>query len=167
MVVEKATDGSSITPTHSRHLTKKQLSEMAWGVRKLSKQLGSVRLKLKVHNIFVLTKAYDVTLIEKTRELVQWLLSKERNTPYVVYVEDTLEHNQRFNAPDIVAQASCASARLKYWTNDMAAKHPHKFDFVVTLGGDGTLLYASWLFQRIVPPGKITLCAFSGTSKGR
>ncbi|TQS32845.1 hypothetical protein Golomagni_06829 [Golovinomyces magnicellulatus] len=26
------------------------------------------------------------------------------------------------------------------------------FDFVITLGGDGTVLYASWLFQRIVPP---------------
>lgn len=26
------------------------------------------------------------------------------------------------------------------------------FDIVLALGGDGTVLYASWLFQRIVPP---------------
>ena len=34
----------------------------------------------------------------------------------------------------------------------MCRSRPHTFDFVITLGGDGTVLYASWLFQRIVPP---------------
>ncbi|KAH7108099.1 ATP-NAD kinase [Auriculariales sp. MPI-PUGE-AT-0066] len=42
--------------------------------------------------------------------------------------------------------------QLRYWTNEMCTTSPHLFDFVVTLGGDGTVLYASWLFQRIVPP---------------
>jgi NAD+ kinase len=34
----------------------------------------------------------------------------------------------------------------------MCTNSPNLFDFVVTLGGDGTVLFASWLFQRIVPP---------------
>lgn len=34
----------------------------------------------------------------------------------------------------------------------MCVRTPQLFDFVVTLGGDGTVLFASWLFQRIVPP---------------
>lgn len=34
----------------------------------------------------------------------------------------------------------------------MCSRSPHLFDFVVTLGGDGTVLFTSWLFQRIVPP---------------
>jgi NAD+ kinase len=42
--------------------------------------------------------------------------------------------------------------RLRYWKNDFCKQRPHTFDFVVTLGGDGTVLYASYLFQRIVPP---------------
>lgn len=42
--------------------------------------------------------------------------------------------------------------QLRYWTNEMCNSSPHLFDFVVTLGGDGTVLYTSWLFQRIVPP---------------
>ena len=42
--------------------------------------------------------------------------------------------------------------QLRYWTSDMCSRHPHLFDFVVTLGGDGTVLFCSWLFQRIVPP---------------
>ncbi|KAH9929629.1 ATP-NAD kinase [Epithele typhae] len=42
--------------------------------------------------------------------------------------------------------------QLRYWTADMCNRSPHLFDFVVTLGGDGTVLFTSWLFQRIVPP---------------
>lgn len=43
-------------------------------------------------------------------------------------------------------------SHLRYWTSDMCSRSPHLFDFVVTLGGDGTVLFCSWLFQRIVPP---------------
>ncbi|KAI9458554.1 ATP-NAD kinase [Russula earlei] len=42
--------------------------------------------------------------------------------------------------------------QLRYWTTDMCSRSPNLFDFVVTLGGDGTVLFTSWLFQRIVPP---------------
>ncbi|KAF9516692.1 hypothetical protein BS47DRAFT_1375925 [Hydnum rufescens UP504] len=42
--------------------------------------------------------------------------------------------------------------QLRYWTSEMCSRNPHLFDFVVTLGGDGTVLFTSWLFQRIVPP---------------
>ena len=42
--------------------------------------------------------------------------------------------------------------RLRYWDERMCRTRPHTFDFVISLGGDGTVLYASWLFQRIVPP---------------
>ncbi|KAF7315295.1 NAD+ kinase [Mycena indigotica] len=44
------------------------------------------------------------------------------------------------------------TGQLRYWTSDMCSHSPHLFDFVVTLGGDGTVLFTSWLFQRIVPP---------------
>ena len=81
---DKITNGHD-TPTHSRLLTKKQLSDMTWGVRELSKKLGSLRLRLKVKTVFILTKAHDADLVEYTREVVKWLLSKERNTPYIVY----------------------------------------------------------------------------------
>ncbi|KAK7035247.1 hypothetical protein VNI00_012014 [Paramarasmius palmivorus] len=42
--------------------------------------------------------------------------------------------------------------QLRYWTSSMCSQSPHLFDFVVTLGGDGTVLFTSWLFQRVVPP---------------
>lgn len=167
---------------NSRLLTKKQLSDMAWGVRELSKRLGSIRLKLKVRSVFLLTKAHDETLIGNTREVARWLLSEERNVRYTVYVEENLRNNKKFNAQGILDEmeeqqrqkrsehivngdtenggsgaatpipAAKKERRLRYWNNEMCRTRPHTFDFVVTLGGDGTVLYASWLFQRIVPP---------------
>ncbi|KAL8662594.1 MAG: hypothetical protein Q9202_004552 [Teloschistes flavicans] len=149
--LDKASDSTN-QAIHSRLLTKRQLSQMAIGVRELSKKLGSIRLKLKVKTIFLLTKAHDSDLIGLTRTIAEWLLSKERDTQYTVYVEDTLEDNSKFDAQGLISQDPSHEGRLKYWNNELCRKQPHLFDFAVTLGGDGTLLYASWLFQRIVPP---------------
>ncbi|CAG8977295.1 hypothetical protein HYALB_00012580 [Hymenoscyphus albidus] len=156
---------NDVNAVHSRLLTKKQLSDMAWGVRELSKRLGSIRLKLRVKTVFLLTKVYDEGLIQNTREIVKWLLSPDRQVRYTVYVENTLKDNKKFNAASLLAEIDDEYSkkeisqeekrldrRLRYWTNEMCRTRPHTFDFVVTLGGDGTVLYASWLFQRIVPP---------------
>ncbi|KAI1135700.1 ATP-NAD kinase [Hypoxylon sp. FL0543] len=153
---------------NSRLLTKKQLTDMAWGVRELSRRLGSIRLKFKARSIFLLTKAYDRELIPKTREVAKWLLSRDRDVRYTVYVEESLENNKEFDAPGLIEELyqeyiksgqvdginsrSALENRLRYWTEKMCRRRPHTFDFVITLGGDGTVLYASWLFQRIVPP---------------
>ncbi|KAK5630778.1 hypothetical protein RRF57_006493 [Xylaria bambusicola] len=153
---------------HSRLLTKKQLTEMAWGVRELSRRLGTARLKFKVEQIFLLTKVYDEELIPKTRELAKWLLSKDRNVRYIIYIEDVLRVSKRFDLPGLIEElrteyieagemdqdtsTEVISRRIRVWTEDMCRKRPHTFDFIITLGGDGTVLYASWLFQRIVPP---------------
>ncbi|KAI0866240.1 ATP-NAD kinase-like domain-containing protein [Xylaria cubensis] len=151
---------------HSRLLTKKQLTEMAWGVRELSRRLGMVRLKFKVENIFLLTKPYDEDLIPKTRELAKWLLSKDRSVRYNIYIQDTLKGNKRLDIPGLIEElrseysevgesdqsTEVLNRRIRFWAEDMCRKRPHTFDFIITLGGDGTVLYASWLFQRIVPP---------------
>lgn len=70
---------------HSRLLTKRQLSDMAMGVRELSRQLVGVRLKLNVRTVFLLVKAHDESLLEVSRELVDWLLSTDRDTQYTVF----------------------------------------------------------------------------------
>ena len=150
-----APNGDASPPQHatqSRLLTKKQLSEMAMSVRSLAKKLGTLKVKLKIRTVFLLTKAHDQTLIGKTRDVTRWLLSKERDVPYTVYVEETLEHNKTFDASGLLSEDPAYEGRLKYWDNELAKRRPHTFDFVVTLGGDGTVLYASWLFQRVVPP---------------
>jgi NAD+ kinase len=73
--------------TESRLLTKKQLSDMALGIRDLSKKLSHIKLKLNIRNIFLLVKAHDETLVEYTRELAQWLMQKDDTfTVYVGFV---------------------------------------------------------------------------------
>ncbi len=80
--VDKAPSGRN--GVHSRLLTKRQLLAMASEIRDLSKRLGKLRLKLHVKTVFLLTKAHDETLIDKTRDVAEWLLSKDRDTPYIV-----------------------------------------------------------------------------------
>ncbi|KAF9467262.1 ATP-NAD kinase-like domain-containing protein [Collybia nuda] len=100
----------------------------------------------------------------------------------VVYVDNQLRHSRRFDAEGIerdhpelfvpfprrrTSSSNSVSSlssldreeqylkdegQLRYWTSSMCSHSPHLFDFVVTLGGDGTVLFTSWLFQRIVPP---------------
>jgi NAD+ kinase len=70
----------------SRHFSKQQLSDMTWGVRELAKKLSGIRLRLTVKSVFLLTKAHDESLIAHTRTLAAWLLSKDRDHPYLVYV---------------------------------------------------------------------------------
>ncbi|KZT04687.1 ATP-NAD kinase [Laetiporus sulphureus 93-53] len=53
---------------------------------------------------------------------------------------------------DEMNQAPTSEGQLRYWTAEMCSRSPQLFDFVITLGGDGTVLFTSWLFQRIVPP---------------
>ena len=147
---DKAVPTQDASATQSRMLTKGQLADMAYGVRELSKRLGNLRLKLKVKTVFLLTKAHDESLIGYTKEMVEWLLSKERDAPYIVYdsiaqgrilfrlilsryVEDTLEHNHRFDANGIIAADTSREGRLKYWNNELCKKHPLTFDFAVTV----------------------------------
>ncbi|KAI9671376.1 MAG: hypothetical protein M1831_004285 [Alyxoria varia] len=138
--------------TSSRLLTKKQLSDMAFSIRELSKKLGRYRLRLDIRNVFLLTKVHDSSLVGHTRSLAEWLLSSDSGGYYTVYVEETLKSNRKFDTQGLVASDPSYKGRLKFWTTSLCAKEPHLFDIVIALGGDGTVLYASWLFQTVVPP---------------
>jgi NAD+ kinase len=69
-----------------------------------------------------------------------------------VYVDAKLRNSKRFDANGILQENPRFEQMLKYWTPDLCWSQPEKFDLVLTLGGDGTVLFTSWLFQRIVPP---------------
>jgi hypothetical protein len=83
----------------NRGMTKKELSDMALGVRELSKRLGitcknisfltvgGARMKLKVKTVIVITKKHDHALVGMTRQVTDWLLhhSAGKKEPYTVY----------------------------------------------------------------------------------
>lgn len=143
----------------------------------------------KPHSFLIITKD-DKTLIPRTRELVDYLLSEgvvldgeartsalKVNQATIIYIEDTILSSITFHS-----SAHLISSCVKPWNAqrilDGNAKMRGKWvgrsdagnrtsmvdgaeiDFVITLGGDGTVLYASWLFQFAVPP---VLSFFFGT----
>ncbi|KAF1986871.1 ATP-NAD kinase [Aulographum hederae CBS 113979] len=135
--------------SHSR------LMQTATSVREVSKQLQRRPIKRAVRNVMIVTKARDNQLVHLTRELAEWLLTTPRYGSEVgvnVYVDAKLSRSKRFDAPGLLAKDERFSSMLRYWTPDLCWSTPEKFDLVLTLGGDGTVLYTSWLFQRIVPP---------------
>ncbi|EHL02566.1 putative NAD(+) kinase [Glarea lozoyensis 74030] len=69
-----------------------------------------------------------------------------------VYVDAKLRNSKRFGAAALLDVQPRFQHLLKYWSPDLCWSQPEKFDLVLTLGGDGTVLFTSWLFQRIVPP---------------
>lgn len=135
--------------SHSR------LMQTATGVREVSKQLQRRPIKRAVRNVMVVTKARDHRLVQLTRDLTEWLLTTPRYGSDVgvnVYIDAKLRHAKRFDAVGLLKKDARFQHMLKYWTPDLCWTSPEKFDLVLTLGGDGTVLFTSWLFQRVVPP---------------
>lgn len=127
-----------------------QYASTAYGVRLLSRDISNTKVELDVQNMMIITKLNDISLYFLTRELVEWLLV---HFPTItVYVDKELETNKNFAATDIVKDSKCRESRLKYWTKEFIDENDVFFDLVVTLGGDGTVLFVSSLFQRHVPP---------------
>ncbi|KAF2122767.1 ATP-NAD kinase-like domain-containing protein [Lophiotrema nucula] len=137
------------------HISHSRLMQTATSVREVSKQLQRRPIKMTVRNVMIVTKARDNELVHLTRELAEWLLCTPRYGSDVgvnVYVDNKLRKSKRFDTPSLLAKDARFENMLRFWTPDLCWESPEKFDLVLTLGGDGTVLFTSWLFQRIVPP---------------
>lgn len=141
--------------TGDEYTSHSRLVQTALGVREVARQLQRRTCKMNVKNVMIVTKARDNQLVTLTRELAQWLMKTPRygnNYGVNVYVDKKLRDSKRFNAPALFEEEPRFRAQLNYWTPDLCWSSPETFDLVLTLGGDGTVLFTSWLFQRVVPP---------------
>ncbi|KAF9355492.1 hypothetical protein BGX34_010439 [Mortierella sp. NVP85] len=140
-----------------------RLAETAVGVREVSKKIGRARVKWETpKTVMIVTKPGDESLLKITRELSLWMI---RSRGLTVYVDDKLKDLTKFRYPSFLKNSKQNydyTQNLKFWTSDLCAQEAHLFDFAITLGGDGTVLFTSWLFQRIVPP----ILPFSAGSLG-
>ncbi|KAI9295645.1 ATP-NAD kinase [Neoconidiobolus thromboides FSU 785] len=132
-----------------------ELARTAVAVRLVSKKLAKKRIKFNnPKSILVVTKPGDKKLIKLARDLVEYLLLDIKlgsTKGMTVYVDKHLEKSKRFRFNSLTQKIVNPSVKLNCWTPELVASSPELFDLVITLGGDGTVLYTSWLFQKIVP----------------
>ncbi|KAF4520378.1 hypothetical protein B566_EDAN012883 [Ephemera danica] len=95
--------------------------------------------------VLVIKKVRDASVLPPFVQLVHWLI-KEKNM--VVFVENSVMDDTL-----LLNNSSFLSVKDKLMTfQDGKDDLSDKIDFIICLGGDGTLLYASLLFQQSVPP---------------
>ncbi|XP_062046280.1 NAD kinase isoform X1 [Lepus europaeus] len=96
-------------------------------------------------SVLVIKKIRDARLLQPFKELCAYLV---QGNNMVVYVE-----KKALEDPAIADDESFGPVKKKFCTfredyDDIS----NQIDFIICLGGDGTLLYASSLFQGSVPP---------------
>ncbi|KAJ3216608.1 hypothetical protein HDU67_009215 [Dinochytrium kinnereticum] len=138
--------------------TPQKLAETTVGVREAAKSIGKVLVKLeRPSTVMLVAKAFDPKIIHFTRLLACHLVDTPRpcvtENGLTVYVDSKFKSHPAFDYANLVSLYPHYADRMRFWTPAFCAQHADVIDFIVTLGGDGTVLYTSWLFQHTqVPP---------------
>ncbi|KAI8384410.1 ATP-NAD kinase-like domain-containing protein [Radiomyces spectabilis] len=132
------------------------LTESAGAVREVARKIGKTKVKWdNPKSVMVITKPGDYSLVRMTRDLALWLIETPRYglpSGITVYVDEKLKASKRFRYKKVLRRYPNAVDKLKFWNPEMCVLQPKMFDFIITLGGDGTVLFSSWLFQNYIPP---------------
>ncbi|KAI7905766.1 ATP-NAD kinase-like domain-containing protein [Cokeromyces recurvatus] len=131
------------------------LTDTADAVREVARKMGKTRLKWdNPKSVMIITKPGDCSLIKMTRDMALYLIEmpREDNCGITCFVDEKLKNSKRFKYDKIIKNHPKAQDKLKFWTPELCALQPKSFDFIITLGGDGTVLFSSWLFQNYIPP---------------
>ncbi|KAM8830187.1 NAD kinase isoform 1-T1 [Synchiropus picturatus] len=96
-------------------------------------------------NVLVIKKIREAALLEPFKELCIFLTVVKN---MIVYVEKKVLDDPAMSADDNFAAIAKKFCTFREDLDDIS----NRVDFIICLGGDGTLLYASSLFQDSVPP---------------
>ncbi|KAJ3055841.1 hypothetical protein HK097_009044 [Rhizophlyctis rosea] len=120
-------------------------------------KLNYMQLKLKnVRKVLLVAKPSDRKVPEKARDLVSFLIRNDLH----VFIEQPLLDEPDFNLENLKASDDRYKTNLSTYDKGCIEQYAREIDLVVTLGGDGTVLYTSALFQEHVPP---VLSVFMGS----
>lgn len=96
-------------------------------------------------SVLVIKKVRDAQVIQPFIQLVKWLIIEKR---MVVFVEASVMEDSHVTSHAGFPLLRDRLMNFREGQDDLT----DKIDFIICLGGDGTLLYASSLFQQSVPP---------------
>ncbi|XP_049876113.1 NAD kinase-like isoform X3 [Pectinophora gossypiella] len=95
--------------------------------------------------VLVIKKVHDVSIITPFVQLVHWLVHEKS---MVVFVEAAVLDDMLLKEYHDFSNVRERLMTFRAGTDELT----DKIDFIICLGGDGTLLHASSLFQTSVPP---------------
>ncbi|XP_026747951.1 NAD kinase-like isoform X9 [Trichoplusia ni] len=95
--------------------------------------------------VLVIKKVHDATILAPFVQLVHWLV---HDKSMVVFVEAAVLDDRLLAEYGDFTSVKERLMTFRAGTDDLT----DKIDFIICLGGDGTLLHASSLFQQSVPP---------------
>lgn len=96
-------------------------------------------------SVLVIKKVRDAQVIQPFIQLVKWLIIEKR---MLVFVEASVMEDSHVTSHSGFPLLKDKLMNFREGQDDLT----DKIDFIICLGGDGTLLYASSLFQQSVPP---------------
>lgn len=122
---------------------------------RLHEQLALIRnIQLRLNHIkkiMIFSKPDDPEVVLNTRDIVIWILSNYEHITVFVNKEFEMD-SEYFNFKDVVEKFPSFVGRLDFWSSTPEFTDKGKVDLVITIGGDGTVLHASYVFQKRVPP---------------
>lgn len=131
-------------------MTDRQIGKVISSIRDLEQTLNRVNIRSKITHIMIICKLNDVEPIRWASKVACFLL--EYNNDIKIYVQDELRDTKEFDYEGMLKLDNPKSTRIRFWQSDRCVYRPELFDLILTFGGDGTVLYASWLFQATIPP---------------
>lgn len=96
-------------------------------------------------SVLVIKKIRDASLLQPFKELCTFLTEVKS---LIVYVEKKVLDDPAISGDEVFAPITKKFCTFREDLDDIS----NRVDFIICLGGDGTLLYASSLFQESVPP---------------
>ena len=126
-----------------------ELGMSVLNIRDAQKGAGQSILSLEPpQSVMIVGKSEEDGIVYYTAQLAKYLINNysKDSVKIVVYVDEKIKEHAWF-------PTDLENYDIRFWTPEWIQKYPGAIDLLITMGGDGTVLRAAWLFQNCqVPP---------------
>ncbi|KAI9099949.1 ATP-NAD kinase-like domain-containing protein [Phlyctochytrium arcticum] len=158
-------------PENSETTSISSIIEASVGLYEELAKVHRMRLRLDhIKTILIVTKIGDPQLIDVTKRVGNWI--RKHYPRLIVRIQKSMlndiekadgsstagnpdrdAHQQDIHTGGINGdRCPRADGSFEYWDEEWVRQNSDDISLVITLGGDGTVLYTGGLFQRYVPP---------------